>query len=460
MRSLTLKLTLAFLFVSVVGVVLVALFVRQQTQREFDQFVLDRYQIDLLEELATYYEQYGTWDEFSAIVIRTPNRGGRGSETIPAPVVLTDMNGLVVYGGFHHEPGHSLTDRDLDKAVPVEVDDEKVGWVLFTDPISQFQELPESPESQFLKSVNRAILFGALAALLIALLIGVVLARTISRPVREVTAATQIVAGGDLGYQVPVRTKDELGELASSFNQMSTDLAVANRQRRQMTADIAHDLRTPLSVILGYMESLSTGKLEATPETFEIMYDKGMHIQHLIDDLRILALADAGELSLVVRPVDPEALLEHTALAHMIQAQEKGIDLRVESTGDLPEIEVDPERLTQVLSNLISNALRYTPTGGEIVLTAESDDELTRLRVRDSGSGIAAEDIPHIFDRFYRSDTSRSQENAMGESGLGLAIAKSIVTAHGGEIEVSSTVGVGTTFTIILPQAGAELAES
>lgn len=451
MRSLTLKLTLAFLFVSVVGVVLVALFVRKQTQREFDQFVLDRYQIDLLEELASYYEQNGSWDEFSAIVMRTPNRYGRGSGTMPAPVILTDLNGTVVFGGFRHEPGRSLSGEDFDKAVPVEVDDEKVGWVLFAESISPFQELPESPEAQFLKSVNHAIVFGALAALVFALLIGVVLARTISRPIREVTAATQIVAGGDLGYQVPVRTKDELGELASSFNQMSTDLALANSQRRQMTADIAHDLRTPLSVILGYMESLSTGKLEPTPETFEIMYDKGMHIQHLIDDLRILALADAGELSLVIRPVDPETLLEHTALAHMIQAQEKGIDLRVESTKDLPEIEVDPERITQVLGNLVSNALRYTPKGGEIVLSAESHDAFIQLQVRDTGSGIEPEDLPHVFDRFYRSDTARSQDSAMGESGLGLAIAKSIVTAHGGDIDVTSTVGEETTFTISLP---------
>lgn len=455
MRSLTLKLTLAFLFVSVVGVVLVALFVRQQTQREFDQFVLDRYQVDLLEELGSYYEEFGSWDGFSAIVMRTPSRYGRGSGTIPAPVVLTDLNGVVVYGGFHHEPGHSLSSGDLSKAVPVEVNDEKVGWLLFADPISPYQEIPESPESQFLESVNQAVIFGALAALVIALLIGVVLARTISRPVREVTAATQIVAAGDLGFQVPVRTKDELGELASSFNQMSTDLALANRQRRQMTADIAHDLRTPLSVILGYMESLSTGKLEPTPETFEIMYEKGMHVQHLIDDLRILALADAGELALVVRPVDPEALLEHTALAHMIQAQENEIDLRVESAKDLPEIKVDPERITQVLSNLVSNALRYTPEGGEIVLSAESDDAFIRLGVRDTGSGIEPEDIPHIFDRFYRSDSARRQDSAMGESGLGLAIAKSIVAAHGGDIDVSSMIGEGTTFTISLPLARA-----
>jgi len=436
MRSLTLKLTLAFLFVSVVGVVLVAVIVRQRTESEFDRFVLDRYQIDLLEELSSYYQQNGSWDEFSVILMRTPNRYGRAAGAIPAPVTLSDIDGAVVYGGFHHEVGDRLSKDELKKAVPV----------------AQFRQT-ESPESRFLNSVNRAILLGALAALAVALVIGIVLARTISRPVREVTAATQKVASGDLGYQVPVRTKDELGELASSFNKMSTDLDTANKQRRQMTADIAHDLRTPLSVILGYMESLAAGKLEPTSETFEVMYDKGLHVQHLIDDLRILALADAGELTLNVRPVDPAALLEHTALAHMIQAQEKNIDIRVEAAEDLPEIDVDPDRMTQVLGNLISNALRYTPEGGEIALSADATDNLVRLRVSDSGSGIEPEDIPHIFDRFYRSDAARQQDREGSESGLGLAIAKSIVTANGGTIDVSSILGEGTTFTIAFPSS-------
>jgi signal transduction histidine kinase len=451
MRSLTLKLTLAFLFVSVVGVVLVALFVRQRTQREFDRFVLDRYQVDLLEDLSAYYQRSGSWDDFNAILVRTPGRFGRGAGAVPAPVTLSNAEGTVIFGGLHHQSGDPLSEDELDRAVPVTVADETVGWVVFTESEGPFAALPESPESEFLESVNRAALLGTLVALGIALLIGVVLARTISKPVQEVTEATQKVAGGDLGVQVPVRTKDELGELAASFNQMSTDLDQANRQRRQMTADIAHEWRTPLRVILGYMESLNTGKLEPTRETFEIMYEKGQHVQHLIDDLRMLALADAGELSLETRPVDPAALLEHTALAHVIQAQEKGIDLRVEAAEDLPEVALDPDRMAQVLSNLVSNALRYTPEGGEIFLSAKSGDSHLVLEVKDSGSGIDPEDIDHVFDRFFRSDVSRQQN---GESGLGLAIARSIVLAHGGELTAKSTVGKGTTFSISIPITG------
>ena len=453
MRSLTLKLTLAFLFVSIVGVALIAIVVGQQTQREFDQFVLDRYQVDLLDDLSAYYGQNDSWQNFDAIVMRTPGRRpGMGSSVFPAPVTLTDVDGRVIFGGRRYEAGQQVSQEELDRAISVEVDEETVGWVLFTGFGDQGFQLPESPESRFLAGINRAILLGAVGAVIVALLLGIFLARTISRPIREVTAATKIVAGGDLGYQVPVRTKDEIGELAASFNQMSADLAQATEQRRQMTADIAHDLRTPLSVILGYMEALSTGKLQPTPETFDVMYAKGQHLQHLIDDLRILALADAGELTLTRRPVEARALLEHTALAYQVLAQEKRLKISVESQDDLPLIDVDPERISQVLNNLVSNALRHTPDGGQIVLSANSAQAAVVLKIRDNGAGINAEDLPHIFDRFYRGDKARQQS---GESGLGLAIAKSIVEAHGGAISVASKTGQGTVFSISLPAANA-----
>jgi signal transduction histidine kinase len=455
MRSLTLKLTLAFLFVSIVGVALIAIVVRQQTHRQFDRFVLDRYQIDLLDDLSTYYSQSNSWQDFNAIVIRGgSHRPGAAPNLYPAPITLTDVNGQVVFGGRQYEAGEHVPEAEMNMAVPVEVDGQTVGWVLFGGFGEQGLQLPESPEAQFLDRFNRAILLGAIGAVVVALLLGVLLARTISRPVREVTAATQVVAGGDLGYQVPVRTKDEIGELAASFNQMSADLAQVTEQRRQMTADIAHDLRTPLSVMLGYVEALSTGKLEPTPETIAVMYAKGRHLQHLIDDLRILALADAGELVLMRRPVEARALLEHAALAYQVQAQEQGIQLSVEAQEDLPLIDADPDRINQVLNNLVSNALRHTRDGGRIDLSAEAKKGVVLLRIRDNGAGIKPEDMPHIFERFYRGDKAR-QQNENGESGLGLAIAKSIVEAHGGEISVASVSGQGSTFTVALPQAKA-----
>jgi signal transduction histidine kinase len=242
-----------------------------------------------------------------------------------------------------------------------------------------------------------------------------------------------------------------MGELATSFNLMSADLAQASQLRRQMTDNIAHELRTPLSLILGYTESLSHGKLPATQETFDIMHDEAQHLSRLIDDLRTLSLVDAGELPLNRRPVDPQSLLERTRLAHAPEAQRRGISIQVEVAPDLPQVEVDPGRIAQVLENLMSNALRYTPEGGQVFLSAGAAGNSVYLRVQDNGAGIPAEDLPYVFDRFYRADKSRRRHE--GESGLGLAIAKSIVDAHDGTLSVDSVPGEGTTFSVVLPVA-------
>jgi signal transduction histidine kinase len=307
--------------------------------------------------------------------------------------------------------------------------------------------VPNSPEATFLTNINRATLVSALVAVILALSIGSLLAFTMTRSLRELTEATEQIAQGKLGMQVKVRSKDELGELATSFNKMSLDLERANQLRRQMTADIAHDLRSPLSVISGYAEALSDEKLPGTPEVYAILHQETQHLSLLVDDLRTLSLADAGELPLNLLSSDTRALLEWVATRHAFAAQEKGISLRVEAGQDGLCAIMDPERMAQVLDNLVNNAFRYTPSGGEVILAARLAGGKAHLQVRDNGSGIAPEDLPHVFDRFYRGDKSRSQS---GESGLGLAIAKSIVEAHGGTIAVESASGKGTTFTITL----------
>jgi signal transduction histidine kinase len=317
-----------------------------------------------------------------------------------------------------------------------------------------------TPEEAYLQRMGYAIVYGGLGAIVLALALGAFLARNLTRPIRELTAATRAVARDQLGQQVPVRSQDELGQLAASFNRMSSDLAHANELRRQMTADVAHELRTPLSLLLGYTEGLQDGKLAGKSETYAVMHDSARQLQRLVEDLGTLALADAGELPLNRRPVDPTALLERAALAHMAQADAQGVTLAVRAADDLPAVNVDPDRFAQVLGNLISNALRYTAAGGEIILSAElagprpagsPGDAQVLLRVRDTGSGIAADDLPHIFDRFYRGDKSRQTQH--GESGLGLAIVRSLVEGHGGVIEAASAPGEGATFTIALAAA-------
>jgi two-component system sensor histidine kinase BaeS len=248
---------------------------------------------------------------------------------------------------------------------------------------------------------------------------------------------------------VQVRSQDEIGQLATSFNQMSHDLAQASQMRKQLTADIAHDLRTPLTILRGYMEGLKDGALDGSPNLYDIMYEEVALLQHLVEDLRTLSLADAGELSLNVRAVDPKALLERTGLAYVMEAEQRGLDLRIEAADNLPSVMVDADRMTQVFNNLVSNALRYT-SQGSIILAASATDQQVRFEVRDTGTGISAEELAHIFDRFYRADESR-QRTEDGSSGLGLAIAKAIVEVHGGQITAVSTPAQGTTFAITLP---------
>ncbi|MEW5986529.1 MAG: HAMP domain-containing sensor histidine kinase [Chloroflexota bacterium] len=455
MRSLILKLTLAFLVVSVLGAVLVALLVNWQTQRQFDQLVNALYQGDLSNlsgRLALYYQQQGGWEGIEAIVIRDQSTWhGHPGRNYWLPVLLVDADHIVIYGGRRFQSGETLSASLVNKGTPIQVNDQTVGWVILDAAGGPQGFGPNSPEASFLTRVNQATIYSALGAAAIALLLGVVLARTISHPLQELTVATRLVAQGQLGHRVPVRSRDEIGQLADSFNQMSADLARASELRQQMTADIAHDLRTPLSVVQGYTEALDEGKLPGSPEIYQAMHQQVRHVTRLVDDLRTLSLADAGQLSLRRQLVDPQALLEHCALVYTPQAEQQGITLRVEAGPELPPVNVDADRMTQVLGNLVSNALRYTPAGGEIRLLASAHNGTTTLQVQDTGVGIATEDLPHIFDRFYRGDKARAVN---GESGLGLAIARSIVEAHGGRIAVQSTLGAGTTFTVTLSQTG------
>lgn len=462
-HSLVWKLLLAFLGVGIAASLLMAGLIGTQTRLEFERFIVSRYQMTVVPALASYYESNGSWSGVDDLLVQAEQGQLDDDRTEPGPdnnpgtpdgtpqperrfaiLTLTDGAGKALYTV---PEGEQVRQFNAIGKLPINVEGQTMGWLLF-----RFAPLPNgSPENEFLQRTSRVILLGVGMATVMALLLGSVLARTLSQPIRALTEATRAMAQGALGTQVDIRSKDELGELGNAFNQMSTDLARSLQTRRQMTADIAHDLRTPLSVILGYTEALNDGKFQGDPAIYGILHDEAQHLSRLIDDLRMLSLADAGELPLQRYAIPPHELLERTAAAHRVKAEEKDVHLTVAAPADLPRVNVDPERMQQVLGNLVSNALRYTPAGGEISLLGAAENGHVTLRVQDSGSGIKPDDLPFIFERFYRGDRSRS--NTLNESGLGLPIAKSLVEMHQGTINVASNLGEGTTFTISLPVA-------
>jgi signal transduction histidine kinase len=307
---------------------------------------------------------------------------------------------------------------------------------------------------------GRILLFlaGAGFLLLLALRrVGTFASHRFTSPLSEVMQAADRLAAGDLGARVDVTGSSELRHLANSFNRMAEALETADRQRRELLADVAHELRTPLTIIQGNLEGLRDGVYQPQPEHLDLVLDEAQKLGRLVDDLQVLTLAEAGQLPLDLQEVDVAQLLADVSDAFAARADEAGVSLEVQAEDGLPPLVGDPQRLGQVLSNLVSNALRHTPGGGRVMLGAEefapeSVPVGVRLWVADTGEGIAADDLPRIFDRFWRGDPARSHEAGAG-MGLGLAIARSLVEAHGGHIwaESDGTPGGGTVVSFVLP---------
>ncbi len=297
------------------------------------------------------------------------------------------------------------------------------------------------------------LLVGLVVLLLLGLaFVGSLVSRRFTSPLSETMKAADALAGGDFSARVPVEGSGEFRRFARSFNAMARALETTDRQRRELLADIAHELRTPLTIIQGNLEGLRDGVYEATPEQMGLVLDETQKLGRLVDDLRLLTLAEAGQLPLDLQVLEVRQLLTDVRDVFASQADEAEIALGVEVTEPVPSVLADPQRLGQVLGNLVANALRHTPGGGSVTLGAagEPGGEAVRLWVSDTGQGIAAEDVPRIFDRFWRGDRSRSHESGAG-SGLGLAIAKSLVEAHGGRVWATSELGEGTTVSCVLP---------
>jgi two-component system, OmpR family, sensor histidine kinase BaeS len=447
MRSISTKLILAFLSIGIISVTIIFLTARWNTRQEFIRFLTEQDRSNIIAQLTEYYEHNGTWT--GAEVYLYPNDvyqgpGGRPPRRIP--FILTDPKGAVLVANDRYNVGDKVASSDLKQGVSI-TEDGKVVGVLVPVPMP-FEGQPR--EVEFIQRINLYLLYGALIGMVIALVLGIILSRTLTRPIRELTRATHAVSEGDLSQQVPVRSKDELGELAQAFNKMSAELSRSVNTRKQMTADIAHELRTPLSLILGHAEAVHDGVLPPSAENFEIIREEAARLEHLINDLRTLSLADAGVLSMQMETIEPQRLIQEVSALYQYQAQKKDITFALEIAPDLPLIEADPGRMTQVLTNILDNAMRHTPDGGRIILAAQEVESMVELSVQDSGPGLNIENVDRIFERLYRADPSRYRED--GGSGLGLAIAKSIVQAHDGQILAESEPGSGLKIRIRLPK--------
>ena len=465
--SLVWKLTIAFMAVVLCSTLVVAVFIRLTSSENLIEFILEQQRSDLLVTLNEYYATHGSWDTIAEDWPRVMTQARRPTSTAtneenwvnqkdynegPPPdrkklFGLADPNGIVLVSIDRDYPEGSMASQaSLAYGVNVVVDGKVVGTIL----MEHIRPFLTPEESMFLDRMNMAVIYGAIFAGFVALIMGIVLATTLVKPIRALTMAAQNISEGKLEQEVIVPSRDEIGQLADSFNQMSREVARVNKLRRQMTADIAHDLRTPLTVIAGYVESMQDGILQPTPERLAIIGDEIGRLQNLVGDLRTLSLADSGELPIHPQLLSPRTFLERAAAPYEHRVQQQNISLVVDTADDLPQIWLDESRILQVLGNLINNSLRHTPEGGKITLSAKTSGRKLEISVADTGSGISKDDIPHIFERFFRSDPSRFSES--GEtSGLGLAIAKAFVELQGGKILVESELGKGTVMRMTFP---------
>ena len=312
-------------------------------------------------------------------------------------------------------------------------------------------------EQAYLDALQSALWTAALVAGLVAVALAVVFSRVITGPVNAIRASAQRIRDGDLSQRVPPGPKDEIGELASAFNGMAEQLEKNETGRKQLLADVVHELRTPLSIIQGNLEAWQDGVVAPSPEAIAPVHEEAVMLSRLITDLRDLSLAEAGQLSLSRESSDISALARSVVAAYRERVGSHNIDLAVDiPEASLPLVDVDPVRIRQVLRNLLDNAIRHTPSGGAIKLTVgHGASGFLRVEVSDTGSGIAAEDLPRVFEHFYKVDPAR--ERSRSGSGIGLAIVKQLVEAHGGSVAVQSELGKGSVFTFTLPVFSASL---
>ncbi len=452
-----LRLIVAFAVVVLVAIASVLVIARQTTAAQVRSFVSrgGMMGVDTLaDDLEEYYARFGSWQGAEAVL--DSYRFGRGHGMMGPGMMggaasirlrLAGPDGSVLADNMQ-APRGSLSREEMAAAVALRGQrGQTLGYLL--------AEGGSSPaaEARLLAGLARAGWIAAAVSGALALLLALAISYRLLKPVDDLTQAAAQLAAGDLSRRVPVEggAGDELATLGRSFNQMAASLQRAEQNRRAMTADIAHELRTPISIQRAHLEALQDGVYPLTVENLNPVLEQTGLLARLVDDLRTLALADAGELTLEPAPVDLSALVQRVVDRFQPQAARKQIRLALDRTAwaDPAVVTLDPGRVEQILNNLIGNALRYTPEGGTVTVRLMRAAGWAELRVSDSGPGIDPQDLPRVFERFYRADKSRSRE--AGGSGLGLSIARQLALAHGGDVSAANRPEGGAEFTLRLP---------
>jgi two-component system sensor histidine kinase BaeS len=464
LNKLWVRLVLAFLVVAWLGIGAMALVVRATTERSFRQYVNQRetsfFNEDVITSLEDHYAATGSWAGAESLLPGRRGGGGQGSGGGQgngagggrggqgqggAVVLLADAAGVVVASTDETRIGTTLSDTARERAVELTVDGERVGWLAQETPGTQALG---AAEHRFLDEATRWLTGAAIGAALLAVIVGIALAWQLTRPMRVLTDAAHDLAGGQLGRQVDVSGTAEITELGRAFNRMSRDLAAGETLRQRMAADIAHELRTPVSVLRGHLEAMLDGVFPLDAEHLAVAYDRTIHLTRLVDDLRLLTRAEAGQLPLQRVTITPADLVGRAVASFAPLALDAGITLTHEVAPDAPSVHVDLDRMQQVLGNLLTNALRHTPEGGQIALRVTRAGESARFAVTNTGEGLTPEQAANVFTPFWRAEDARERDS--GGSGLGLAITRQLLALHGGSIWVESQPGQ-TAFVFDLP---------
>jgi len=437
-----LSVTFAAIILVTVGTIYFFVSERIAVEMEYYETISAQYRSDQIRSrLYLFYLDKGSWEDVQSIVEPTARVSG-------THIILVGANGTVIGDSKGELLGTNYTDSQED-SLELTLGKEFLGRVyIIPDPAA---ELYVAPFLRLSTSINRSLLLGGSVAIAIALLLTFILSRRITSPIGALAKAARRLGRGDLSQRVQLQGEGEIAALSQAFNSMASDLEHAEQLRRNMVADVAHELRTPLSNIQGYLEAIRDGVIKPDGTTINSLNEEAALLSRLVNELQELSLAEAGELKLVYQAEDITSLVKEAVTPWQPQLTAKKISLSLDLPDNLPLVNIDWQRVNQVLHNLLENAVAYTHEGGTINVAAAKQGNWVEVSVSDTGDGIPVGDLPHIFERFYRVDKSRAR--ATGGSGLGLTIAKRLVEAHGGKITVQSKLGKGSLFLFTLPIA-------